>query len=113
MMDVPEEFATLARNVRRLRRSKDWSQQELADRCQLDRTTVLKIERGDHAPSTATILLLAQALNQPIWVLFFDTERRTSATRLIRALFERASAPIRRAIVMFARRLAKTPATST
>jgi len=46
-------------------------------------------------------------------VLFFDTERRTSATRLIRALFERASAPIRRAIVMFARRLAKTPATST
>jgi len=70
-------------------------------------------ERGDHAPSSASILLLAQALDQPIWVLFFDTERRTSATRLIRALFECASAPIRRAIVMFARRLAKTPATST
>jgi transcriptional regulator with XRE-family HTH domain len=115
MSKNPEDLPILARNVRELRLHHEWSQSRLAAECRppLDRTTILKIERGDHTPSVATIRLLAKALDVPAWHLLFDPEERTKTSLLLWGLFSRASGPVRKMIVALARRLTKTPAPST
>ena len=113
MTDTPEEFATLARNVRRLRLHREWSQQQLADACKLDRTTIVKVEGGDHLPNLVTVSLLAEVFGKPMWVLFFETEGRTNTTQLLFDIFARASAPVRKAILAFAKRVVKTPVSAT
>jgi transcriptional regulator with XRE-family HTH domain len=47
--------------IRQLRESKKWSQEELADRADLNRSYVGEIERGDVMPSLGTASKLAQA----------------------------------------------------
>ena len=53
---------TVAGNVRRLRMSRRWSQEGLADRCGLHRTYVGAIERGERNITLATLERLAAAL---------------------------------------------------
>jgi len=53
---------TFGRNVRRLRRSRGFSQEELAHRARIDRTYVSHIERSIHAASIDVIEQLAEAL---------------------------------------------------
>jgi transcriptional regulator with XRE-family HTH domain len=49
-------------NVRRLRRAKRWSQEDLAEKANLHRTYVSGIERGVRNPSLTIIFKLAEGL---------------------------------------------------
>lgn len=58
--DMPAK--TLGKTVRRLRETEGISQEELADRCDLHRTYVGSVERGERNVSLANIVRLAKAL---------------------------------------------------
>lgn len=59
-MDVRQR---LARNLRRLRQEKGWSQEEFADHVGIHRTYVSDLERGARNPTIAIIERLAKPLN--------------------------------------------------
>ena len=67
----------LARNLRILRRTKGWSQEELADRAQIDRTYVSALERCVYAASVDVLDRLAKALSVSVAALF-DTDTADS-----------------------------------
>lgn len=52
----------LAQNIVRLRRSKGFSQEELADVCGLHRTYVGSVERGERNVTLSTLEVFASAL---------------------------------------------------
>jgi transcriptional regulator with XRE-family HTH domain len=54
---------TVARNLRRLRRKRGLSQEELADRAGLNRNYVGMIEREENAPTVDALEQLAKALD--------------------------------------------------
>ena len=58
-MDVRQR---LARNLRRLRLEKGWSQEEFADRAGLHRTYVSDLERGARNPTIVIVGKLADPL---------------------------------------------------
>jgi transcriptional regulator with XRE-family HTH domain len=58
-MDIRRQ---LARNVKRLRQTRGWSQEELADAAGLHRTYVSGIERGVRNPTITIVAVLAKAL---------------------------------------------------
>ena len=52
--------ARLARNVRKLREAKGWSQEDYADRAGIHRTYVSDIERGRRNPTITVLEKLAK-----------------------------------------------------
>lgn len=66
------ERTRFGRRVRFLRLKAGLSQEDLADACDLDRTYIGGIERGERNPSLKNILKLASTLNVPIPELFID-----------------------------------------
>ncbi len=48
--------------LKRLRKSSNLSQKELADRCNLDRTFISLLERGERQPSLTTLFAVAKVL---------------------------------------------------
>lgn len=70
-------FNILGANVRALRLKQKLTQEQLADRCDLHRTYVGAIERGDRNVSLKNIVILAQALNvEPFELLLYKKERK-------------------------------------
>lgn len=68
-------FSILGANVRALRLKQKLTQEQLADRCDLHRTYVGAIERGDRNVSLKNIVILAQALNvEPFELLLYEKE---------------------------------------
>jgi transcriptional regulator with XRE-family HTH domain len=49
--------------VRRIRKQKGWTQENLADACDLDRTYIGGIERGERNVALMNIVRLAEALD--------------------------------------------------
>lgn len=106
---------TLGERVRQLRRTRGWSQQQLADRTggQLDQTAISRIEtRQGHEPGVFTAVLIARAFSmtvdelvsdlKPLAVGADETESLELDARLaglekqlreIRSLAKRAQAP--------------------
>ncbi|MFM0089306.1 helix-turn-helix transcriptional regulator [Paraburkholderia sediminicola] len=68
--------AMLAANLRRLRRERGWSQEELAGRTELDRSFIAHVEREARNISLDNIEKLADAFEVPVFVLL----QRDSAT---------------------------------
>jgi transcriptional regulator with XRE-family HTH domain len=52
----------LGRNLRDHRVAKGWSQEELADRCDLHRTYIGSVERGERNVTLGTLERIARAL---------------------------------------------------
>lgn len=50
------------KRVRELRKARGWSQEEFADRCELDRTYISGIERGMRNPTLLIIACLSRNL---------------------------------------------------
>ncbi|HAE26613.1 MULTISPECIES: helix-turn-helix domain-containing protein [Hyphomonas] len=72
-MDIREVFA---QNLRRLRRAKGLSQEELAYRADIDRTYVSLLERRVYSASIDTLAKLAEALEVAPDVLLKRTNRK-------------------------------------
>lgn len=62
--------ALVARNIRRLRVARDFSQENLAVDAGIDRTYVSRLERGLENPTVAVLEKLARALASDIEELF-------------------------------------------
>lgn len=68
-------FNILGANVRALRTERKLTQEQLADLCDLHRTYVGAIERGDRNVSLKNIVIIAQALNvEPSELLLYKKE---------------------------------------
>lgn len=68
----------LSLNMRRLRQSKGWSQEEFAHQAGLHRTYVSDLERGARNPTITVVDKLAVALGVPAGALF--DEQRSGAS---------------------------------
>jgi transcriptional regulator with XRE-family HTH domain len=53
---------SLGANVRVLREERGYSQEDLAAACQMSRSVISRIERGQHEPRVSTLLALSAAL---------------------------------------------------
>lgn len=72
MSSLEQNFGQVIRAARRRRR---WSQEQLAQAADLNRSYLGEIERGVVSPSLATMGKLALALGAPIAALVEDCER--------------------------------------
>lgn len=70
--------ARLTRNIQALRRSKGWSQEELADRAGLHRTYISGVERGVRNPTLTVLDRIASALGVGIGDLTNPIDTPTS-----------------------------------
>jgi transcriptional regulator with XRE-family HTH domain len=61
-----DKFCLVARNVRRLRRERGYSQSELARRAELSKQTLSSIEAGEANPTVLTLTAIACALAVPV-----------------------------------------------
>lgn len=60
----------LGKRIRKIRKEKDFSQEELADKAKVHRTYMGKIERGESNPPIYTIYRISKALSVHIFDLF-------------------------------------------
>ncbi len=56
------ELVRFGSNVRKLREAKDWTQEQLAEKAELDQTYISGIERGERNLTVLSIAKLAKAL---------------------------------------------------
>ena len=76
-MNAYDETAQhLASNLRRMRETRGWSQQQLADNSGVPRPTIANLESGDGNPTLSVMLRLAQALGISIEQLIVSESRR-------------------------------------
>lgn len=75
MSSVHDRFPRL---VRQLRKARGWSQEQLAEQADLNRSYVGEIERGTAAPSLHTAEKLAQALDLELSALLAQCESQRS-----------------------------------
>lgn len=59
---MPDPKKLFGNKVRAVRKERGWSQEVLADACELDRTYIGGIERGERNVSIMNIAKIAQAL---------------------------------------------------
>ena len=64
----------LGRNLARLRRERDMSQEDFADLAELHRTYISGIERGVRNPTITIVAKIARALDVEIAELVADTD---------------------------------------
>ena len=62
MQMAKDPKAAFGKRVRELRTKRQWSQEEFADRCGLDRTYIGGVERGERNVSLVNICRIAEAL---------------------------------------------------
>lgn len=60
----------LGKRIKKIRKEKGFSQEELADKAKVHRTYMGKIERGQSNPPIYTIYKIAKALSVHIYELF-------------------------------------------
>jgi transcriptional regulator with XRE-family HTH domain len=75
------EHVALGAALREARHAKSLSQERLADLCDLDRTYVGGIERGERNPGYANLLRLAAALDVPLSAIVARAERLRAERR--------------------------------
>lgn len=66
----------LADRIKFLRRAKDWSQEQLAERAAIQRSYLADLERGRRNPSVRTLVKVANALGIAVSALFDDDFKR-------------------------------------
>lgn len=68
----------LGQRVRRLRLARNWTQEELAAECDLDRSYVSGLETGRRNPTYLSLLRIAKTFGMPLLTLL-DLERPPDA----------------------------------
>lgn len=80
MEDEESICRDLGFRVRELRRAKGWTQQELADRLEVEAREVRRIEAGENT-TVYTLVRFARALDAPVAALFKPPASRVKAKR--------------------------------
>lgn len=74
--DLPERIRRarweVGDRIRELRRARGWSQERLAEALEVERRTVVRLERGVHSLTLDRAVTIADALDVPLWRLFRD-----------------------------------------
>jgi len=70
MLGMPSIQESLGARVRKLRKQKGWSQEELADHCGHHWTYIGGLERGERNATLQVVADIAQALGVPVRELF-------------------------------------------
>ncbi|MGI4872611.1 MAG: helix-turn-helix domain-containing protein [Janthinobacterium lividum] len=65
-MKKPASIVAFGQHLRRLRESKGWSQQELADVADITKKTVYRIETAQTSPTLDVLACLAEGLEMPL-----------------------------------------------
>ena len=60
----------LGKKIQQLRKKKNYTQDILAEKINIDPKNVSKIENGNHYPSAETLTAIAKALNVEVYELF-------------------------------------------
>ncbi|MCZ2258203.1 helix-turn-helix domain-containing protein [Sporosarcina sp. G11-34] len=72
----------MSNRIKEARLNKSYTQQELAEKCNLTKSHISKIENGQAAPAVATLSKIAQALNAPLsWFLESNVQNKLSIVR--------------------------------
>ena len=58
-------------NLEKMRKERGYTQQQLADLCYVDRTTISRIESGENKPSVPVAKMLGKTLECD-WTLFYE-----------------------------------------
>jgi transcriptional regulator with XRE-family HTH domain len=72
--DQDESLAALGQAVRRLRKEKGMTQEELAQRADLPQTVIARIEAGRREPNWGTVRRISYALDLPLPELIREVE---------------------------------------
>lgn len=67
-------YIKVGQNIRRIRESKNLSQQELADRCNFEKSNMSRIEAGRTNLTLNTLLTISNVLSVPIKDIFVFEE---------------------------------------
>jgi transcriptional regulator with XRE-family HTH domain len=73
-----EELHSLSQRLRSLRNARGWTLDELAQRADLSKSYLSRLEDGDRQPSIAALLSLAQAHGVPLASLFASSNVKAS-----------------------------------
>ncbi|HBK07714.1 MAG TPA: XRE family transcriptional regulator [Acetobacteraceae bacterium] len=73
---MTDSLALLAAEIRKRRTALGWSQEELAERCNFDRTYISMLERGRRNPSLRNLEKLARGLSTSVASLTSSLDRR-------------------------------------
>lgn len=73
-MEILELKTRLSKNLKKLRKEKNWSQFELAEKADLSEQTINSIESKRLWPSEKTIIKISNALNEDVSKLFIPEE---------------------------------------
>ena len=73
-MEIFELKTRLSKNLKKLRKEKNWSQFELAEKADLSEQTINSIESKRLWPSEKTIIKISNALNEDVSKLFIPEE---------------------------------------
>lgn len=76
--DPAPELLALGRRLRQIRRSRELSQEALADRAGVHPKHLSEIERANKDPRATTVIKLADALGVPVSELYEDDEQPAS-----------------------------------
>lgn len=63
----------LGLTIKKIREEKNLSQSELGKISGIERTTIVKLEKGEHSPSLKTIYAIAKALEMKTYELIKDS----------------------------------------
>lgn len=74
-----------------LRKRKDWSQSELADKAEVSQSTIAQIEADKKDPSVATLIKIAQALEIHPAVLFAGNDVHVFDMKRMRLKYDNVS----------------------
>jgi transcriptional regulator with XRE-family HTH domain len=77
---MPSPLKVFGQRIRQLREQQNLSQEDFAELCNLHRTYIGGIERGERNIGLLNILYIAQALNVPPSELFNDFNSKVMAT---------------------------------
>ncbi|MDI2589459.1 XRE family transcriptional regulator [Psychrobacillus sp. NEAU-3TGS] len=72
----------MGKKVKEARLNQSFTQQELAEKCNLTKSHISKIENGQAAPAVATLSKIAQELNAPLsWFLEANNQSKLSIVK--------------------------------
>ena len=69
---MPNVKSTIGKRIHRLRRSKDMTQQHLAEQIGVNASYIGPLEKGLKCPSISVLERLSEVLEQPIFSFFLD-----------------------------------------